>query len=203
MYKFGFRYHLITMVLLLGLLQTACVEIPDIPSEYKLQGNNTTGLLAVNVTFNNIPYVNSFWFNYRGLDNKVKSSVSAIGLGRKEAWSNYYEEGEKGRLALVELAAGEYEFYSWGGSMGGWGGVRTLNSTRDFSKRFSVTAGKITYIGNIHLSVSGLSKIAISQKLPSAVIINDRRLKDIPAIFEKHPSLSKDDLIIKIMQDKN
>lgn len=189
----------IIMVFLLGLLQAGCAQPGAITKDYKLQNDNPKGLIAVNASFGDIPYAQSLSFYFRNKEKNFESLVSALDMSMKEYWSDYYVEGERGSLAVIELDPGEYEFFTWTGSLGGWGGQRSMNSTQDFSRKFSVTAGKITYIGNIHLDVKGVSKLAIGQRLPAAVVVRDMRDKDVPAIFTNYPALNKDKLVVKIM----
>jgi hypothetical protein len=56
-----------------------------------------------------------------------------------------------GRLAVLELPPGDYEFHGWRGTSPIWGkpGDDYALTTGDFSVRFSVQPGRATYLGNL------------------------------------------------------
>jgi hypothetical protein len=111
------------------------------------------------------------------------------------------EDSPCGRLAVIELQQGEYEFYSWqGGTSGGPGGFTvTVRSTEPFSKRFRVVPGKAVYLGNIHFSVTrggpfqggGTYRMRVS----------DLQKRDLPLLHQKNPRITSDSVVVSILPD--
>jgi len=99
-----------------------------------------------------------------------------------------------GRLAVIELRAGEYEFYSWHGESGGAPGGFTMSARarQDFSKRFTVRAGRAVYLGNIHFAVRGGS---------FRMSVADRQDWDLPLLRSKHPNIANDKVVVAILSD--
>lgn len=96
-----------------------------------------------------------------------------------------------GRLAVIELQPGEYEFYSWrGGTSSGPGGFTvTVRSTEPFSKRFRVIPGKAVYLGNVHFSVSRSGPF---QRAPYQMRVSDLRQRDLALLHQKNPRITPD-----------
>jgi hypothetical protein len=92
-----------------------------------------------------------------------------------------------GRLAVIELAPGNYEFTRWNGSSGAYG----LSSTKPLAIRFKVEAGKATYIGDVHL---------FWENPKYGVKVFDRSQRDLDLLRKKVPSLTEDQIVTQLAE---
>jgi hypothetical protein len=148
------------LFMLFILLLNGCAA-RNIAREYSFDEAKGTGIMLASVTQAGLPSTFNMFADLRGVDNDYKSAVAVTDLFASSDWrcppfGTSTEDKPCGRLAVVELPQGEYEFYSWhGAATTGPTSSRSVRSQQEFSKRFKVTAGKVVYIGNIHFSVSG------------------------------------------------
>ncbi len=87
----------------------------------------------------------------------------------------------KGRLVVMELNAGEYEIHHWTGLQ--------TQSAETFSIPFTVQDARATYIGNVHLEVSG-SRFGIG--------VQDRTRRDVPLFLSRHPQVPREHLDVRL-----
>ena len=89
-----------------------------------------------------------------------------------------------GRLAVIELAPGDYELRRWVINVSN---VAAYVSNRPFGLRFTVAPGRATYLGSVHVDIQvGAS----TQRLPYALERDDRRSRDLPLLYRKHPGVT-------------
>jgi hypothetical protein len=151
----------------------ACVTF-NIPAEYGLSPASGKGLAVFSLTANDRP--GNFTIAYRSVGGDAKGDVSLHTLRNPLDWRD-----PRGRLVVIELPAGSYEFYNWAGLR--------ARSTDRFSIPFSIEPGKATYLGNVHFDVfSGVYGVRVS----------DRSSRDLPALFERYPNLQRDALRTEI-----
>lgn len=206
-----FRTFTVTVYLfvLFFLLLNGCAA-RNIAREYSLDESKGTGIMLVSLTQAGLPSSLNMFADLRGVDNDYKSAVAVTDIFFSADWrcppfGISTEDKPCGRLAVVELPQGEYEFYSWhGGSGGGPGTVSTsVQARQEFSKRFKITAGKVVYIGNIHFSIILYTKglLGIPVRSPSYDMkINDMRERDLPLFYSKYPKITSDKILIDIIQ---
>lgn len=194
-----FRTFTVYLFVLFTLLLNGCAA-RNIAREYSLDEAKGTGIMLVSVTQAGLPSSFNMFADLRGVDNDYKSAVAITDIffvlsadWRCPPFGTSTEDKPCGRLAVVELPQGEYEFYSWHGGSGGAPGTvrKSVRARQEFSKRFKVTAGKVVYIGNIHFSVSGGSY---------AIKIIDKRERDLPLFYSKYPKIPSDKIQIDILQ---
>jgi len=187
------------IILLVGC--TAGKDI-EVKKDYILNTNNPNGLVLVHLSVDKILYLN--WFNYliRGINNEYKNAITAYNAYSSASnLSKYYEKNEKGRLALIELPGGDYEFYNWMAGASGWGSTSTMESTDTFSKKFTVTPGKIVYIGHLHTNVYETGEGNMYQKkLRYEVITRDSREQDMQLMKNEWKNIKAEDIAIRIME---
>ncbi len=92
-----------------------------------------------------------------------------------------------GRVVIIELPEGEYEFYSWWGS----NGKGIMRPKEEFSLRFKVIAGKAVYLGNLHFWFQGHQW---------KMKVTDMRERDLPLLYQKNPSITPDLVVHDILQ---
>ena len=148
--------------------------------------------------------------NLRGVDNKYQNPVPVFDAFASMDWRCPFlgtatEDAPCGRLAIIELQQGEYEFYSWGGQAGAGAGPVTYNvgSTNDFSKRFRVLAGKAVYLGNVHFAISfdAPTFTILSVRYPYRIKVSDMRQRDLPLFYQKNPSITSESVVVNILPD--
>lgn len=183
---------------------TGCRAI-NVSSDYSLDAGKTTGLAVVSLTMAGLPSSFNVFVDFRGLDVDHESSVPVTDLFASSDWDCPLlrvatDEAPCGRLAVIELEQGEYEFYSWqGGTSSGPGGfTSTVESVEDFSKRFKVLAGKAVYLGNIHFSIEqppfgiGMGRYRMT--------VADQQARDLPLLHSKYPLLTPAQVVVDILE---
>jgi len=156
------------------LMSTAACVAANIPAGYGLSPASGRGLAVFSLTANDRP--GNFTVSYRGVGGEPKGMVNLQTLRDPLDWRD-----PRGRLVVVELAAGSYEFYDWAGIL--------TTSTEKFSIPFRVEPGKATYLGNVHFEV-------LDQTY--GIRVSDRASRDLPLLFERYPNLQRDAVLTEI-----
>ena len=132
----------------------------------------------------------------RGVDTTYKEAVHVTSEFVTSDWGCPFfgiipEDKPCGRLVIMELPQGEYEFYSWEGSLSGGLGTFIVKPRQQFSKRFRVTAGKAVYVGNIHFSGIGED---------TSMKVVDMRERDLALLYRKSPKIKPENVLIDILK---
>jgi hypothetical protein len=93
-----------------------------------------------------------------------------------------------GRLAILELAPGQYEFYQWQQAYGGM----IYKFGRPFAARFEVVAGQVTYVGSLHVTVRG-NQFSIAAE--------DRRQRDLALLAQKLPNVPPESVVVRLIAE--
>ena len=96
--------------------------------------------------------------------------------------------GGAGRVAVVELAPGEYELRRWVINIGN---SAAYSSRRPLAYRFNIVAGKATYVGNLHVDVQR----SAAESLPLATTLEDRRERDLPIVRRKYSGVRAEHML--------
>ena len=191
-------------MLLTGLL-AACAT-PNIGWDYSLRDSGNEGLVAVALSFEGTGHAANPTWEYRSLDGGSSGTLMTRMPDAPEDWN--LDSG--GRLAVFELPPGRYEFYlcrfsrpSGGNGMrwtvGGSGGVTMSNPAysglnaptydrfvaNPFSVPFEVRAGKLSYIGELHLrwaytsEARGLGEVQVADRAGRDLPLLRARLSNI------------------------
>lgn len=122
--------------------------------------------------------------------NAVTRTVASIPVN-DEAYGMDWRAGDPsvpqagaGRLAVLELAPGEYELRRWVINVGN---QAAYSSTRPMGYRFAVEPGKATYLGNVHVDIQ---RSASAGSGPYAATLEDQRARDLPILYRKFPGVS-------------
>jgi hypothetical protein len=96
-------------------------------------------------------------------------------------------------LIAVSLEPGEYEFYNWELYVKQAGGAAVFSpKVAPPAISFSIQAGKITYVGNLHVqSLKGKNFFGISVPFGGIPVISDNNSVDMPLLKKKYPNLQE------------
>jgi len=85
-----------------------------------------------------------------GEEGDVSVDVGSPLFGKPDTFSKT-ERKLVGRFVRLELVPGEYEFYAFSSLIYGQGRGAMNSGSREFSRRFTVKAGKTNYVGNLDI----------------------------------------------------
>lgn len=88
-----------------------------------------------------------------------------------------------GRLAVLRLPPGDYEFHAWALREKMPGGEMEYGPARDFSYRFHVAPGKVAYLGRLNLQ--------LSERATQKLAVEDWQKDDLALLEKKHPELAR------------
>jgi hypothetical protein len=168
----------------------------NVSGAHALDPASGNGVVVVSLTMSGVPGAFNMFVDFRGVTVDHKSSVPVSDLFASADWrcplGPVTEANPCGRLAVIELREGEYEFYSWHGQSGGAPGGLTMSAraSRDFAKRFKVLAGRAVYLGNIHFAVG---------RGVFTMTVLDLRDRDLALLHGKHPNIGPDAIVVTIL----
>ena len=179
----------------------SCVPIAnDIKSDSSLD-LSSNGAIAVRITSSGIPYLHGLGFFYAPVGTNNEVGIDAYNTNSPGYWNDYYEDVDKGRLAIIELAPGEYEFQRWVANAGGFGGVRSINPQKPISIKFSVEKGKLFYLGNIHLLSNNVGKASVDGAISyHRVIVRDKSESDLTEIKTRLAKNTNTPVIVRLAE---
>lgn len=158
------------------------------------------GAIAVSLTSRGIPFLHALDFYYVAEKGGEEQRINAYSTSSDGYWSDYYQDIDKGRLAILELPPGNYRFNSWNAGAGGVGGTRSISPVEPVSVPFSVAAGKVTYLGNLHLRSQDVDDVVSSHaKSQHQLLVRDKSAQDLPVIKQRLGAHSKA-LLMRLMQ---
>jgi hypothetical protein len=214
---------LFTVVLILTYCAPGIIRLKNIGEDYALDDTKGNGIVIVSLTHSGSP-LTSMFVDLRGVDNDYKAEVSIIEqqlfFVRKKTmdwkcpmFGKTPEDKPCGRLGIIELPQGEYEFYSWRGYKTETVGTHPHVTTTlvkiavwpppEFSKRFRVIAGKALYLGNLHISVRKkwvMGRIHPYREIRYKLKIADMSERDLPLFYQKNPMITEDKVVVNILQ---
>lgn len=108
--------------------------------------------------------------------------ITVKGLNTAEPLDILSDGKPVGRLAVLRLPPGNYEFHGWKVKAPDSHGEREYAPAQAYSYRFSIKPGIASYIGRLHLDLESQR----SQRL----MLEDQRREDLATFGKKHPGLS-------------
>ena len=181
MYRIARTRILACIVLVFALLASGCAEI-NVRSGYPLSAASGKGVLAAGITADDMFPPNFYW-HLRRVGRDETRDVTFHTLYNPLIWDH-----PRGRLVFIELEDGDYEFFDWGAPLG-------MEPAAYFRIPFSIRAGRVTYLGRIHLGrgaaaqtyiVTTSDHYADDRLLLAAKISNltDTLVDQSPAVFQ-------------------
>jgi len=122
----------------LSLFASGCAEI-NVRAGYPLSVASGKGILAAGITADDMFPANFYW-HLRQVGHEDSRDVTFHTLYDPLIWDH-----PRGRLVFIELQDGDYEFFDWGAPLG-------MEPAAYFRIPFSIHAGRVTYLGRIHLA---------------------------------------------------
>ena len=140
-------------VIAIALLVSGC-GASHVARDYAPTPGDPDGVVVVSLTRSGIGSQFNLAVGLRALDRRYQRNVTVTDLLTPNDWScpalgTIPEDPPCGRLAVLRLVPGAYEFFEWSGSTGS----ATISSRQHFSKTFTVVAATVTYLGNLHLAI--------------------------------------------------
>jgi hypothetical protein len=171
MVKAGVAFLLVLAVALGGCARFYLTTSFNVENYYALEPSLGKGLLALSFTAN--PEVPNMTLRYRRAQEFLSYGEITLWTHRNPLdWTD-----PKGRLVVIELPEGHYEFYDM---------VTALaRSGVFFSIPFSITSGKVTYLGNVQVTFKGFKY---------TVQVQDMSSRDVPLLLQRYPRLGPTDL---------
>ena len=166
--------------------------ITAVGPDFQLKDDASTGVIAVSVTASGtIPRGLAFQFRPAG-DTSRSRGVLVFSTKDVVDWpipdsGRTPVDQPPGRLAILEIAPGEYEFFRWSG----FSGAMRVESGTPFSKRFEVRAGEVVYLGNLHL---------ITRDKKWVVSSSDRHDRDFPLLAKKLPNVPQERIVTRLLK---
>lgn len=155
--KFQMLRRALLLTATLGALTLSGCATRDIPASYQFSPASGRGVVLASLTFNGAEY-GAMSYRLRHLGTR---QVTVLPVAQSDPqkpdnipagkWTPEPGFALHGRLAAVELPAGEYQVEGWGMQVG----TRILSSTKVLEETFKVTPGRPVYIGNLHTLFRG------------------------------------------------
>jgi hypothetical protein len=177
---------------LVAVLIAGCAAIgtPNVDRDYRPGAN---GLLVVSLTASGYN-PGTLWFQVVRAGSTTQA-VASIPVNDEAYGLDWLpgdlatENGGSGRVAVVELAPGEYELRRWVINVSN---QAAFSSTRAFGYRFTIVPGKATYLGSVHVDIQ---RGASPARLPFEISLQDRRERDLPIVHRKYSAVRPDQVL--------
>lgn len=176
------------------LLSLSCASMPN-PTEPTAKVDLSKGVLLAAVTSDGSSQVMDAWFFYRRKGTAEELRLDAFGVAGLLKKPNDFNSADSrmGRLIALPVEPGEYELFSWTlyvQRLGGYGYISPKNPPPPHT--FSIRAGEITYLGNLHVdTVLGKNPFGVSMAFGGNPEITDQSARDLPLLKSKYPNLAE------------
>jgi len=215
--KSMFLFFLLSTVILSGCATTNAIK--NIGKDYRLDSSKKTGVAVASLSFSGLrrphPLASfDFYVHCRGIGNDFKKEISICDSADWKPPGRFLFVGRYkplGRLAVIELLEGDYEFFSWHGGCGGFVTQEMrVKATKEFSRKFKVVSGKAVYLGNIHIHIHkvvpgrieyrGTKPVTSIQYASGMYNVQEKDLRDrdLSLLYQKYPLIKPDQVIIDI-----
>jgi len=184
------------MVLLVGL--GGCSAGPNVREGYSLAkaGGDGKGVLVLSLSTDNPDnaFIPQLTFNYGTMPHGEKDEITLRGPGGcdkdKPEASDF--GATCGRLFVVELPAGDYYLYPWALTL--FPPIRQCTPLGWEPIRFSIIAGKGTYVGEFRtqLGDAGQTSIGMTKFGSAWVVSSDAHKRDFALLAQRYPDIGAD-----------
>lgn len=181
------------------LLLVGCVSSPQSikPTD---RVDSQQGILLASVTIDDARAVMDGWYFYRPKNSNTRKNRpvehrldAASAIIMSQASDDYPNNKSKnGRLLAIPIKAGDYELTNWTlyiSQAGGYGYISPKKLPAPLP--FTIQAGQITYLGNLHLNtITGKNFFGIVVPFGAYPVITNDEQVDLNLLKNKYPNLS-------------
>jgi hypothetical protein len=167
------------ILIIAALFSAGCVTF-NVTKEYSLSSTTGKGLLVFSFTTSDD--VKNPYLHYRNKNTGEKGEILRNTNRDPLDW-----ESPPGRLVVLELGSGQYEFYSWAILYPSLG-LTSVESRKDFSVPFAIVPGKATYVGNLHLRL-------IEEPLRYDFDVADKSERDLTLLRQQFVNIKDNDIL--------
>lgn len=183
------------LCLLVVVMLSACSNTSRLPKNYTLNETNNIGLLVASISYSgNYSEYSVFIRNLTTLSMYQLSYGESLKLLPIVPKGDFSDIGRQGGLYTEELPAGEYEVYSWAI----YSGVATVKPQNQFSYKFKVAPGKITYLGNFYFIQTQSMGLTVTG---AEVKYTNKKEVDFNVLAKKYPKIDRSKLAFSIHED--
>jgi hypothetical protein len=173
--------HLLTAIVLATM--TGCAAL-DVEPDYEFKEDKNTGLLIVAVTHKTDTVI----LRLRSKDNSIDEAIMTHTSAAPMDFDN-----PKGRLAVIELPPGDYEFYQWETFLPG-----LRYTSPSFSAPFTIRKGQAVYVGSLYAYVDVTSWGGPRPLIDQELTVTDESERDIALFTKRYPNIQKDNVTVSI-----
>lgn len=164
------------------------------------------GTIIVRPTIQGFKYMHAYSLLVRKAGTQEDGlSLNSWSMASDGYWTRYYDDIERGELVVMPMPAGEYAIHGWSIGASGWGGQRISIAKDRLSYRFRVEPGKVVYLGNLHLVVTGDTGMTPAQfttaKYQWTSHVRDTRARDFAELPQLAPGLAPERVEIRLLRD--
>ena len=173
------KYWLSKVFIFLVSVLSGCVSHePKPPQPYIFDDLTKNGAVVFSIKYNGPN--SGYGVQYRGLDNELHGSLQAgVGVSLIPVAKKGDFKYSTGKLHILELPAGKYEFYSWSTKSG----MANLSKNKPFSIEFTVEPGRSSYLGSfIFSATSQFGATVTGVRLDYANALSE----DLEALYRKY-----------------
>lgn len=169
------------LVIVVGL--QACGLRPEVGYDYILDATDKEhGLVVMSLSAEGTSYL-----TMRALYNDQEKVIFPMFSEHGVPGVDWHNPG--GRLLVARLPVGKYTFYEWFKDIIYAGYSSQTQNEQPFEIEFEAKAGKIVYIGNVHVNM-------LKENMPIYVL--DKRKRDLGLMLERYKNINKNDVQIKL-----
>jgi len=171
---------IVAITVALGLAVSGCASVPTVSQSYTLDASTGKGLIIMSLSQSGL----------FGLELYV-TLFARSAAGGKDIEITFVPKNRSNGLLWLEYPAGDYEFYRWRSAGVTGKTYYNASSTTDFSKKYSVRAGRAVYLGDFRIEMSG-KKYDIK--------ITDKSDRDMPIFHKQQPNIRPDQVSKEILK---
>jgi len=190
----------LTSTALLGTL-SGCAMPVKAPTTATPQAGH--GTVLVRITSVGLKKMYAFVVKARPVGSREQIFLSGWGTQSEGYWTVVGDHLEKGQLVALEIAAGDYEMFSFQATSQTLAGPKTSTPTENFSYPFKVISGEVVYLGELYFKFDDKTNAATGspgQNVPLKISVQENRARDFRDALKKVPGLKPDQITVRLLR---